>query len=87
MAHIVRRQHSTPRVSGEIKVGPDTEMFENVVELVHEEVKCPELFGDVLRMGGLADTDLVVEDDWYVEASVEFFEGEDIMMGEPRAAV
>ena len=34
-------------------------------------------------MGGLADTDLVVEDDWYVEVSV----GEDIMMGKPRAAV
>lgn len=82
MADVVRRQHSTPRVTGQIKVGTDTEMLENVVELIHEEIKCPELFGDVLGMRGLADSNLVVKYDWYVETNVEFFEREDIMMRE-----
>ena len=64
-------------VSIEIKAAPDTnlKMFKKVVELVHEEVDCSKFFGDVFRLRGLADIDLVVKDDGYVEASVEFFEG------------
>lgn len=87
MAHIVRRQHSTPRVSGQIKAVLDAEIFEKVVELVHKELKCPELFGDVLGVRGLADADLVIEYDRDVKASVDLSEGEDIMVRETGTAV
>ena len=76
-------------VSIEIKAAPDTnlKMFKKVVELVHEEVDCSKFFGDVFRLRGLADIDLVVKDDGDIEASVEFFEGEDVVMGETETVM
>ena len=87
MRDIVHCQNGTPRVSKKIKVVLDAEVCDKVVDLVHEEIVCPEVPGDILEMRRPAGTELVIEDKRDVKAIVELFEGEEVMVRETGATV
>ena len=87
MRDIVHCQNGTPRMPKEVKVVLDAEVCDKVVDLVHEEIICPEILGDVLGMRRPADTELIIEDERDMKAIMELFEGEEVMVRETGATV
>ena len=63
----------------------DTEVLEQVRELVEEDVDSPERAGLVLEVGGEAVAELVVENDGAVISEINV--GEEVVVGEAGTAV
>lgn len=84
---IICSKHTTPRLSQQIEMAFDPKLPQEVIELVHEELDCPERLWLVWKMGGCADADLVVKDDGDGMGGVDLGVGDHVDVGHAWSAV
>ena len=87
MGSIVPREHGSPRVAEQVEVVPDPQVHEQVVQLVHEEVHCPETRWLVPKVGRPSNANLVVEDDGDAVERMQLCVGQHVVVGHSRPAV